>query len=102
MEDRLIGFDEITEAFIEMLEVWSNTESDEERWPQVDGFDPDAVDEWTDQWAQAARLMAIVGSADHRDIAFTAEMNLKTGIALGWRCAQIAAAEEQELSEPFE
>ena len=102
MDDKLIGFDEITEAFIEMLEVWSNTESDEERWPHVDGFDPDAVDEWADEWAQAAQVMAIVGSADHRDIAFTAEMNLKTGIALGWRCAQIAAAEGQELSEPFE
>lgn len=91
MDDKLIGFDEITEAFIEMLEVWSNTESDEERWPHVDGFDPDAIDEWANNWTQAARLMAIVGSADHRDIAFTAEMNLKTGIALGWRCAQIAA-----------
>jgi hypothetical protein len=98
----LIGFDEITEAFTEMIEVCSNTESDEERWPHVDGVDPDAIDEWTDNWAQAARLMAKVGSADHRDIAFTAKMNLKTGIALGWRCAQIAAAEGQELSEPSE
>jgi hypothetical protein len=70
---------------IEMIEVWSNTEFDEERWPHVNGFDPDAIDEWTESWAQAARLMAIVGSAGHRDIAFTAKMNLKTGIALGWR-----------------
>jgi hypothetical protein len=102
MEDMSIGFDEITEAFIEMIEVWSNTQSDEERWPHVDGLDPDAIDEWTDKWAHAARLMAIVGSTRHRDIAFTAKMNLKTGIALGWRCAQIAAAEGQELSEPSE
>jgi hypothetical protein len=96
-EDMLIGFDELTEAFTEMIEEWSNTESDEEGWPHVDGVDPDAIDEWTDQWAQAARLMAIVGSAENRDIAFTAKTNLKTGIALGWRCAQIAAAEGQEL-----
>jgi hypothetical protein len=100
MEDISIGFDEITEAFIEMIEVWSNTEFDGECWPHVDGFDPDAIGEWTEKWAQAARLMAIVGSAGHRDIAFIAKMNLKTGIALGWRCAQIAAAEGQELSEP--
>lgn len=102
MEDMLIGFDEITEAFTEMIEVWSNNESDGEQWAHVDGVDPDAIDEWTDTWAQATKLMAIVGSADHRDIAFTAKMNLKTGIALGWRCAQIAAAEGQELSEPSE
>jgi hypothetical protein len=100
MEDMSIGFDEIAEAFIEMIEVLSNAESDEERWPHVNGFDPDAVDEWTDKWAQAARLMAIVGSAGHRDIAFTAKIDLKTGIALGWRCAQIAAAEGQELLGP--
>lgn len=102
MEDMLIGFDEITEAFTEMIEVWSNNETDGEQWAHVDGVDPGAIDEWTDRWAQAAKLMAVVGSADHRDIAFTAKMNLKTGIALGWRCAQIAATEGQELSEPSE
>jgi len=102
MEDVVIGFDEITDAFIEMLEASSSTESDEERWPHLDRFDPDAMDEWTEEWAQAARLMAIVGSAEHRDIALVAKMNLKTGIALGWQCAQIAAAEGRELSEPCE
>ena len=85
-----------------MIEVGSNPESDQECWPHVDGLDAAALDEWTDNWAQAARLMAIVGSADHRDIAFTAKMNLKTGIALGLRCAQIAAAEGRELPEPSE
>ena len=102
MEDMLIGFDEITEAFAEMIEVWSNTDSDEERWPHVEGVDHDALDEWTDNWAHAAKLMAIMGSADHRDIAFTARTHLKAGFALGWRCAEIAAAEGQELSEPSE
>ena len=102
MEQELIGFDEINEAFIEMLEVWSRTESDPDCWPDVEGLDSDAVDEWTENWAQAASLMAMVGSAEHRDVALTAEMHLKMGIALGFRCAQIAAAEETELSEPPE
>ena len=101
-EDTLIGFDEITEAFTEMIEVWLETDSDEERWPHLEGVDHDAIGEWADKWAQAAKLMAIVGSDDHRDIAFTARTHLNTGFALGWRCAQIAAAEGQELSEPSE
>lgn len=44
--------------------------------------------------------MAEVGSADHCDIAFTARTNLKTGLALGWHCAKIAAAEADKPSEP--
>ena len=102
MENPMIGSGEISEAFTEMIEVWSVTEPDEEGWPEVSGIDPDAVDEWTDKWAQAAKLMAIVGSADHRDIAFTARMHLKVGFALGWRCAQIAAADGDEPSETSE
>ena len=77
----MIGSGEISEAFTEMIEVWSVTEPDEEGWPEVSGIDLDAIDEWTDKWAQAAKLMAIVGSADHRDIAFTARMHLKVGFA---------------------
>jgi hypothetical protein len=95
----VIGFDEITEAFTEMIELSSATEPDEE-WAQIEDIDPDALAEWAEKWAQAARLMAEVGSADHRDIAFTARTNLKTGFALGWHCAKIAAADGDEPSEP--
>jgi hypothetical protein len=102
MENPMIGSGEISEAFTEMIEVWSVTEPDEEDWPEVSGIDPDAIDEWTDKWAHAAKLMAIVGSDDHRDIAFTARMHLKAGFALGWRCAQIAAADGDEPSERSE
>jgi hypothetical protein len=38
MEDMSIGFDEIAEAFIEMIDVLSDAESDEERWPHVNGL----------------------------------------------------------------
>jgi len=95
----MIGFDEITEAFTEMLELSSMTEPDEE-WAQIEDIDPDALDEWAEKWAQAATLMAEVGSADHRDIGFTARTNLKTGFALGWHCAKLAAADSHEPSEP--
>ena len=82
-----------------MIELSSIPEPDEE-WAQIEGIDPDALDEWAEKWAQAARLMAEVGSADHRDIALTASTNLKTGFALGWHCAKIAAADGHESSEP--
>jgi hypothetical protein len=98
----MIGSGEISEAFTDMIEVWSVPEPDEEGWPELNGIDPDAIDEWTDRWGQAAKLMAIVGSADHRDIAFTARTHLEAGFALGWRCAQIAAAGGAEPSERSE
>jgi hypothetical protein len=95
----MIGFDEITEAVADLIEAWSLTETDEVPWAEVNGIDPDAIDEWADQWAQGAQLMAIVGSAEHRDIAFTARTHLKAGFALGWRCAEIAAGGGDEPSE---
>jgi hypothetical protein len=98
----MIGSGEISEALTDMIEVWSGTEPDEDGWPEGNGIDPDAIDEWTDTWAQAAKLMAIVGTADHRDIALTARTHLRAGFALGWRCAQIAAADGAEPSERSE
>jgi hypothetical protein len=98
----MIGSGEISEAFTDMIEVWSITETDDEGWPEVDGIDPAAMDEWTDRWARTAKLMAIAGFADYRDVAFTAKTHLQAGFALGWRCAQIAAADGDEPSGPTE
>jgi hypothetical protein len=73
MEDMSIGFDEIAEAFIEMIEVLSNAESDEERWPHVNGFDPDAVDDGPtsghkrqDSWRSWVPLVTVTSRSPRR------------------------------------